>query len=94
MEAKDGSFWFDLVGQYTAVDAMHSFSYVMWSYARDADFVPAGRVVDISFVEDGSCGCVTVTETFDAEEIHDADMQIAGRQSILDNFKKHVEATI
>ena len=29
MEARDGSFGFDLVGQYTAVDAIHSFSYVM-----------------------------------------------------------------
>jgi hypothetical protein len=29
MEAKDGSFGFDLTGQYTAVDAMNSFSYVM-----------------------------------------------------------------
>lgn len=54
--------------------------------------MPAGRVVDVSFVEDGSCGCVTVTETFDAEEIHDNDMQIAGWQAILENFKKCCEA--
>lgn len=91
MEARDGSFWFDLVGQYTAVDAIHSFSYIMWSYERDTDFVPAGRMVDVMFEEDGSCGCVTVTEVFDAEDVHDADMQVAGRQSILENFKKHVE---
>lgn len=93
MEAKDGSFWFDLVGQYTTVDAMNSFSYTMWSYERDTDFVPAGRMVDVTFQEDGSCGCVTVTETFDAEELHSNEMQIAGWQAILENFKKHVEGS-
>ena len=40
-------------------------------------FLDAGRVVDVFFQEDGSCGCVTVTETFDAEEVHDTEMQIA-----------------
>ena len=63
----------------------------MGSYERDSDFVPAGRIVDVSFVEDGSCGCVTVTETFDAEEIHSTEQQIQGWQAILDNFKKHCE---
>lgn len=91
MEARDGSFWFDMTGQYTAVNPLESFSYTMWSYERDTDFVDAGRVVDVSFLEDGSCGCVTVTETFDAEDIHDLDMQTAGRQAILDNFKKCCE---
>ena len=80
-----------MAGQYTAVSPMQSFSYTMGSYERDTDFVDAGRVVDVTFLEDGSCGCVTVTETFDAEDIHDLDMQIAGRQAILDNFKKCCE---
>lgn len=93
MEAKDGSFGFDMTGQYTAVDSLKSFSYGMWSYEKDTDFVPAGRVVDVLFQEDGSCGCVTVTETFDAEEIHDLEMQKAGRHAILENFKKHVEGS-
>ena len=92
MEARDGSFWFDLTGQYTAVEPMQSFSYMMWSYEKDTDFVPAGRMVDVSFIEDGSCGCVTVTEIFDAEDIHNYDMQIAWWQAILDNFKKVCEA--
>jgi hypothetical protein len=70
---------------------MQSFSYNMGSYERDTDFVDAGRVVDVTFLEDGSCGCVTVTETFDAEDIHDLDMQTAGRQAILENFKKCCE---
>ena len=91
MEARDGSFWFDLTGQYTVVEPMQSLSYMMGSYERDTDFVPAGRIVDVGFVEDGSCGCVTVTETFDAEDIHDHDIQIAGRQAILENFKKCCE---
>lgn len=55
-------------------------------------FLDAGRVVDVVFQEDGACGCVTVTETFDAEDIHDLEMQKAGWQSILENFKKHVES--
>lgn len=92
MEARDGSFWFDMTGQYTAVEPLHSFSYTMGSYEKDTDFVPAGRMVDVMFEEDGSCGCVTVTETFDAEDIHDHAMQIAGWQAILDNFKKVCEA--
>ena len=91
MEARDGSFGFDMTGQYTAVNPMESFSYAMGSYERDTDFVDAGRGVDVSFLEDGSCGCVTVTETFDAEDIHDLDMQTAGRQAILENFKKCCE---
>jgi hypothetical protein len=80
-----------MTGQYTAVNLMESFSYTMGSYERDTDFVDAGRVIDVTFLEDGSCGCVTVTETFDAEDIHDLDMQKAGRQAILENFKKCCE---
>jgi hypothetical protein len=56
---------------------MKSFSYVLGSYERDSDFVPAGRVVDVSFEEDSASGTVTVTEIFDAEEVHSSDMQIA-----------------
>jgi len=78
-----------MAGQYTAVNPMQSFSYIMGSYERDTDFVDAGRVVDVTFEENGDC--VTVTEVFDAEDIHDADMQIAGRQAILENFKKCCE---
>lgn len=75
MEARDGSFGFDLTGQYTAVDPMKRLSYTIGEMKEY--FLDAGRVVDVLFQEDGSCGCVTVTETFDAEEIHDHEMQIA-----------------
>ena len=54
---------------------MKSVSYTMGEMKEY--FLDAGRVVDVLFQEDGSCGCVTVTETFDAEEVHDNDMQIA-----------------
>ena len=77
MEARDGSFGFDMSGQYTAVDPLKHVAYTMGSYEKESDFVPAGRVVDVQFQEDGSCGCVTVTETFDAEDIHDLEMQKA-----------------
>jgi hypothetical protein len=35
---------------------------------------------------------VKVVETFEAENIHPVDMQRDGWQSILNNFKKHVES--
>ena len=90
MEAKDASFWFDMTGQYTHVDPTKSFSYTMGSYERDDDFVDAGRVVDVTFEQIWD-NLTQVTETFDAEDIHDLDMQTAWRQAILDNFKKYVE---
>lgn len=89
MEAKDGSFGFDMTGQYTLVEPMNNICYTMWSYQKDTDFVPAGRVVIVTFDENDDG--VTITETFDAEEIHDHAMQQAWRQAILDNFKTYCE---
>lgn len=89
MEARDGSFWFDLTGKYTSVDPMNSFSYTMGEMKEY--FLDAGRIVDVNFLEDWSCWCVTVTETFDAEDIHDLEMQKAWWQAILENFKKCCE---
>jgi hypothetical protein len=34
---------------------------------------------------------VKITETFDAEDIHPLDMQIAGWTAILENFRKYTE---
>lgn len=90
MSAKDGSFSFEYSGQYDIIEPMHKIEYTLGEFKEH--FVPAGRQVTVMFEEDGSCGCVTVTETFDAEDIHDLDMQTAGRQAILDNFKKCCEA--
>ena len=89
MEAKDGSFWFDLTGQYTQVSQMKYFSYTLGSYEKGNDFVPAGRIIDVTF-EQGD-GAVVVTQTFDAEEIHSHEMQMSGRQAILENFKTYCE---
>ncbi len=88
MEARDGSFGFDLTAKYTEVTKMKSMSYTLGEMKEY--FLDAGRVVDITFEETPEG--VKVTEVFDAEEIHPEDMQIAGWSAILANFKKHVES--
>lgn len=87
IEAKDASFWFDMNGQYNIVEPMSRISYTMGEMKEY--FLDAWRTVSITFEE--SEGEVRVTEVFDAEEIHDLDMQQAGWQAILENFKKYVE---
>ena len=79
MEAKDGSAGFDFEGTYTLVEAGKRIEYVM------AD----GRTVQIVFAPEGDG--VRVTETFDTENENSAELQKAGWQSILDNFKRHAE---
>lgn len=90
MAAKDGSFSFDFTGQYDVIEPMSRIEYTMGAFEKH--FVPAGRQVTITF-EDMDDG-VLVTEFFDAEEAHSLEMQTAGRQSILDNFKKHTESCV
>jgi uncharacterized protein YndB with AHSA1/START domain len=92
MSARDGSFSFDFTGQYDVIQPMNRIEYTMGAFEKH--FVPAGRKCTVLFEEDGSCGCVTVTEIFDAEEVHDHQMQISGWQAILENFKKHVENSL
>lgn len=81
MEAKDGSMGFDFEGTFTAIHAHERIE-----YALDDD-----RNVSIAFSEtdDG----IRVVETFEAEDEHSAEQQRQGWQSILNNFKRHVEAT-
>lgn len=79
MAARDGSMSFDFEGVYDEVLEHRLIAYTI------AD----GRKVTIHF-EPGSAG-VQITETFDAENMHSAEMQRAGWQAILDNFKRHVE---
>jgi uncharacterized protein YndB with AHSA1/START domain len=88
MEARDGSFGFDLTAQYTAVDPMRSMSYTLGEMKEY--FLDAGRVVDVTLTETPEG--IVVTEEFDAEDIHSTDQQIAGWQMILENLKKHVES--
>ncbi|WP_161888364.1 SRPBCC family protein [Pontibacter russatus] len=81
METKDGSMGFDFAGTYTTVKEHERIEYTMED----------GRKVRIMFASNGNV--THVTETFDADNSHPAEMQRAGWQAILDNFKKYVEAS-
>jgi len=80
MEAKDGSFGFDFGGQFTAITPQQ---HIQFNLGDD-------RVVNVEFIatENG----VRVVESFDAENENSAEQQKQGWQSILNNFKKHVES--
>lgn len=79
MEAKDGSFGFDFGGEYTDVVENKLIGYIMGD-GREVrtEFAPAGNGTKIVSV-------------FDAEDQNPVEMQKAGWQMILNNFKKHVE---
>ena len=79
MEAKDGSMGFDFTGEYTRVEHLKNICYTMED----------GRKVDVKFSTDDQV--TTVTETFEAETEHPADMQREGWQAILNNFGKYAE---
>jgi len=80
MEAKDGSFGFDFQGTYNEVKTHELISYS----------IEDGRMVTVRFRADGDE--TTVTSQFEAEAQNPEEMQKAGWQAILDNFKKHVES--
>ena len=80
MEAKDGSMGFDFEGTYGEVKPNEYLEYT----------IPDGRVVKVSFTDKGDA--TSVVEQFDAENVHSAEMQQAGWQAILDNFKKYTES--
>ena len=79
MEAKDGSMGFDFAGTYTKIVEHQLIESSFGGRKLVVEFVPAA---------DG----VTVRETFDAESTHSLEQQRQGWQTILNNFKKHVEA--
>lgn len=79
MEARDGSFGFDLEGVYDEVTVHEKLSYTMTD----------GRRVTTVFHVDGVA--TRVETTFDADSEHPVDMQREGWQAILDNFKRYVE---
>lgn len=81
MAAKDGSFSFDFGGTYDEVIENQKIAYTIGD----------GRKVEVIFR--GENGQTQVIETFDAENVHSLDMQRAGWQAILDNFKKYAETT-
>lgn len=79
MAAKDGSFSFDFGGEYTEVKEHELIAYQLSDNRR----------VKIIF---NSYGDTThVTETFDPESTNPLEMQRAGWQAILDNFRKYTE---
>ena len=80
MEAKDGSYGFDFGGEYDEVNMHQAIEYVLGD----------GRKVKINFSKEGNA--TKVVEDFDAEQTHSIEIQKAGWQNILDNFKKYTEA--
>jgi uncharacterized protein YndB with AHSA1/START domain len=79
MEAKDGSMGFDFAGTYTKIVENQIIEYAFGDRQAQVEFAnsPAG---------------VTVRVTFDSESVYPIEQQRQGWQSILDNFKKYVEA--
>lgn len=79
MEAKDGSFGFDFGGIY---DEIRTNEYIAYTLGD-------GRKVAVTFISQGND--TKIIETFDAESTHSVEMQQAGWQAFLDNFKKYCE---
>lgn len=79
MAARDGSFQFDFGGVYDKVVPHKELAFT----------VGDGRKVTVLFEEQEKV--VTLTETFEAENVHPLDFQQKGWQAILDNFKKYTE---
>ncbi|WP_019532630.1 SRPBCC family protein [Paenibacillus ginsengihumi] len=79
MEAKDGSFGFDFSGVYDEVRQNEWIAFTL----------DDGRKVTVAFKSRNNA--TSVTESFEAEAANDIEMQRAGWQAILDNFKKYVE---
>ncbi len=78
MEAKDGSFGFDFAGTYTKIVDRKRIEYAFGDRKAQVDFIESPKGV-------------TVRVVFDAETTNAPEMQRQGWQSILENFKKHVE---
>jgi len=79
MEARDGSFGFDFEGVYDVVVPNELIAYTLGD----------GRKVRIRFSPSGDK--TAIVETFEAENQHSVELQKAGWQSILDNFRKYTE---
>lgn len=79
MEAKDGSYGFDFEATYVSINEDENFSYEF-----------GGRLCTVSFESAGTSTLIVVQ--FDPESENPADMQQAGWQAILNNFKKYTEA--
>ena len=80
MEAKDGSMGFDFTGTYDKIE----------QHRRIKSTLDDGRKIEITFssIEDST----EIIKTFQAESSNPIEMQQAGWQSILNNFKKYAES--
>lgn len=85
MSAKDGSATFDFTGTYTEVVEYKSIKYIM----DKADGEDQYRECDIVFIDLGD-GTTKIEEEFYPEQVNSEEMQKAGWQAILENFKKFV----
>lgn len=79
MEARDGSFGFDFSGIYDEVKLYELIRYTLGDE----------RKVTIQFI--GKDNTTEVIETFEAENTNSPEMQQAGWQAIMDNFKRCAE---
>ncbi len=79
MEAKDGSFGFDFGGVYTEIVDQKFIAYQFGDRVAEVEFnaTPDGVIVRV---------------TFDCETVHPVEQQREGWQSILNNFKRYLEA--
>ncbi len=80
MSAKDKSAGFDFTGTYTAVKEHELLEY-------DLD---DGRHVKVEFIQTPEG--VKIIESFEAESTNPEELQRAGWQAFLDNFKKYTES--
>lgn len=80
MEARDGSFGFDYTGTYEVIEHHKKIVYRL----------DDGRGVQTDFDSLGNDTRITIT--FDAEKENPIEMQSAGWNAILGNFKKYAES--
>ncbi len=80
MEAKDGSFGFDLTATYLEVVENEKLVYQL----EDS------RLVEVIFTQNGDA--VDLTQTFEIEDQNSKELQQQGWQAILNNYKKLVES--
>jgi uncharacterized protein YndB with AHSA1/START domain len=80
MEAKDGSFGFDFGGLYNEVKTNELIAYTL----------DDSRKVSVVFEDMGAK--TKLTETFEPEDENSIELQQAGWQAILNNFKNYTEA--
>lgn len=79
MESKDGSMGFDFAGRYLKIEDYKLIRYLLEDTRR----------VDVKFKGKGDF--ITVTEDFEAESDNTKDIERAGWQAVLENFKSYVE---